>query len=132
MKRIFLTLAIAAITFTGSYAQTGQPTAEQRAQKATATLQEKLSLTADQKSKVYAIELDKFKKAAVIHSASSESKKAKKHEHKAIKKATDAKLEQILTPAQKTKWDAMQEKSKEKKAAKKAAKSSQTPAASKN
>jgi len=119
MKRIFLTLAIAAIAFTGSYAQTKgstqQPTAEQRAEKATAALQEKLTLSADQKSKVYALELDKFKKAAVLHGNSSESKKTKKGEHKAIKKATDVKLEQILTPVQRKKWDAMQEKSKEKK-----------------
>ncbi|WP_158799636.1 hypothetical protein [Pedobacter sp. L105] len=126
MKRIFLTLAIAAIAFTGSFAQTTgstkQPTAEQRAEKATAALQKKLTLSADQKSKVYAIELDKFKKAGALHNNSSESKKAKKGEHKEIKKATDAKLEQILTPVQKKKWDAMQEKSKEKKAARKASK----------
>ena len=74
MKRLFLTLAIAALAFTGSYAQTKAPkakeTPEQTAEKSTARMQKTLSLTADQKTKVYALELDKYQKSAAWHKES--------------------------------------------------------------
>ena len=127
MKRLFLTLAIAAIGFTSSYAQTGAQTPAQKAEKTTEKLQKKLSLTADQKTKIYAIELDKFKKADAAKKGNTAGKSALKKEHKEIKEATDAQLDKILNPVQKKKLDILRadkkEKSKEKKAAKKTAKS---------
>lgn len=126
MKRLFLTLAIAAIGFTGAYAQTATPkdkqTAAQKAEKSTAKLQKELSLSADQKQKIYAIELDKYKKAETLHQDAKVSKQAKKDQHDAIKDATDVKLNAVLTADQKKKLADVHAEKKAKKEAKKAAK----------
>lgn len=110
MKKLFLTLAIAVIGFTSIYAQNTtqqKQTPEQKAEKSTAKLQKELSLTADQKQKVYALELDKFKQASDLKTQNTADKKSKKQQHKAIKEATDAKLAAVLTADQKTKLAAI-------------------------
>lgn len=125
MKKLFLTLAIALIGFTSIYAQNTTQhklTPEQKAEKSTAKLQKRLSLTADQKQKVYALELDKYKQASDLKAKNITDKKAKHQQHKAIKDATDAKLAAVLTPAQKARLEAIHT---EKKNARKA-KSNQT------
>ena len=124
MKKLFLTLAIAVMGFTASYAQTAahheKATPAQKAEKSTAKLQKELSLTADQKNKVYAIELDKFQKAAALHKSGHEAKSAMKDKQKAIKKDTEAKLDKVLNAEQKKKLDALQAEKKAKKDKKKA------------
>jgi len=108
MKRIVLTLAIALIGLTSSYAQTAgkqKMTAEQKAEKSTAKLEKTLTLNADQKQKVYAIELDKYKQNEAWHKESSADRKAKKDQHIASKKETDTKIDQVLTPDQKKKLE---------------------------
>lgn len=108
MKRIVLTLAIALIGLTSSYAQTAgkqKMTAEQKAEKSTAKLEKTLTLNADQKQKVYAIELDKYKQSEAWHKESSADRKAKKDQHIASKKETDTKIDQVLTPDQKKKLE---------------------------
>lgn len=108
MKRIVLTLAIALIGLTSSYAQTAgkqKMTAEQKAEKSTAKLEKTLTLNADQKQKVYAIELDKYKQSEAWHKESSADRKANKDQHIASKKETDTKIDQVLTPDQKKKLE---------------------------
>lgn len=108
MKRIVLTLAIAFIGLASSYAQgTGKQkmTPEQRAEKSTAKLEKELSLTADQKQKVYAVELDKYKQTEAWHKQTSADRKAKRDQHMASKKETDAKIDQVLTADQKKKLE---------------------------
>jgi protein CpxP len=108
MKRIVLTLAIAIIGLTSSYAQTAgkqKMTAEQKAEKSTAKLEKTLTLTADQKQKIYAVELDKYKQSEAWHKQSSVDRKAKKDQHIASKKETDAKIDQVLTADQKKKLE---------------------------
>ena len=123
MKRLFLTLAIAAIAFTSSYAQTGthkeKLSPAQKAEKSTAKLQKELALTADQKQKIYAIELDKFNKSEALHKPGHDAKKAQKDQHDVIKKETDAKLDRILNAGQKKKLAAIKAEKKEKKKDKK-------------
>ncbi|SEA43612.1 hypothetical protein [Pedobacter hartonius] len=123
MKKLFLTLAIALIGFTAAHAQTAthkeKTTPAQKAEKSTAKLQKELSLTADQKQKVYAIELDKFQKAESLHTSGHQAKQAQKDQHKAIKMETEAKLDKVLNAAQKKKLTALQT---EKKAQKRASK----------
>lgn len=117
MKRLFFTLAIATLGFTGVYAQNSTPkqklTVEQKAQKSSAKLEKELSLTADQKQKVYAIELDKFKKAEGLHESAKASKAAVKEKHEGIKKDTDAKLAKVLTPDQNKKLEVIKAEKKE-------------------
>ncbi|QNK61240.1 hypothetical protein H7F33_11730 [Pedobacter sp. PAMC26386] len=106
MKRIVLTLAIAFIGLTASYAQTAgkqKMTPEQKAEKSTAKLEKELSLTADQKQKIYTVELDKYKKNEELHKQSHADRKATRDQHIASKKETDAKIDQILTADQKKK-----------------------------
>ena len=108
MKRIVLTLAIAFIGLTASYAQTQgkqKMTPEQKAEKSTAKLEKELSLTADQKQKIYTVELDKYKKNEELHKQTSADRKAKKDQHVASKKETDAKIDKVLTSDQKKKLE---------------------------
>jgi protein CpxP len=109
MKRLFFTLAIAALGFSGAYAQTSTPkqklTAEQKAEKSSAKLQKELALTADQKQKVYAIELDKFKKAGILRESAKSANTAVKERHEGIKKDTEAKLAKVLTADQNKKLE---------------------------
>ncbi|MBB5634869.1 Spy/CpxP family protein refolding chaperone [Pedobacter cryoconitis] len=108
MKRIVLTLAIAIIGLTSAFAQTtGQQklTAEQRAEKSTAKLDKMLTLTADQKQKIYAVELDKYKQSEAWHKQSTADRKAKKDQHATARKETDVKIDQILTADQKKKME---------------------------
>jgi protein CpxP len=117
MKKLFLTLAIAAIGFTASYAQDNHKerlTPAQRAEKSTAKLEKELGLTKDQKQKVYAIELDKASKAEAWHKQNHDARKAMKEEHEAVKKSTDAKLDQVLTAEQKQKLSVLKAEKKEK------------------
>jgi protein CpxP len=117
MKKIVLTLVMIAAAMTATYAQNTKAklTAEQKAEKSTAKLQTELSLSADQKQKVYAIELDKFKKADEWHKKTSAVRKAQKEQHKTLKNETDAKLAQVLNADQKKKLEVAQTTKKDKK-----------------
>lgn len=108
MKRIVLTLAIAFAGLTATFAQsTGKQkmTPEQRAEKSTAKLEKELTLTADQKQKIYAVELDKYKQTEAWHKQTSADRKAKRDQHMASKKETDAKIDKVLTADQKKKLE---------------------------
>lgn len=110
MKTIVLTLAIAFIGLTSTFAQnTGKQkmTPEQRAEKSTAKLEKELTLTTDQKQKIYAVELDKYKQTEAWHKQSSADRKAKKDQYIASKTETDAKIDQVLTPDQKKKLEVL-------------------------
>jgi len=117
MKKLFLTLAIAVIGFTASYAQSTAKeklTPAQKAEKTTAKLQKELALTADQKQKIYAIELDKATKSEEWHKKAKETKKAMKDQHEAAKDASDAQIEKVLNADQKKKLTALKAEKKEK------------------
>lgn len=116
MKKLFLTLAIAAIGITSVFAQNTPKqklTPEQKAETNTARLQKELALTADQKQKVYTLELEKFKQTEEWHKKSHEDRKAQKEQYKALKDASDAKLDQVLTPDQKKKLDSIKAEKKD-------------------
>ncbi|TCD00693.1 hypothetical protein EZ449_20230 [Pedobacter frigidisoli] len=124
MKKAILTIAIAVMGFTAAFAQDStrkmrkpmQPkmTAEQRAEKVTARMEKQLSLTADQKTKIYAIELDNAKKMDAWRSADKGDMKGKMKERKAAIDEQKAKIDGILTAEQKTKMDAFRAEAKEK------------------
>jgi protein CpxP len=124
MKKALITLAIAVMGITVGYGQTSaqkdKATPVQKAEKSTEKLQKELSLTADQKKKVYAIELDRYNKTANLHKSGRESKSVLKDQQKAIKKDTEAKLDQVLNAEQKKKLDVIQAEKKAKKDKKKA------------
>lgn len=118
MKKVILTLAIALAGLTATYAQDGSKsklTPEQKAEKTAGKLQKELSLTPDQQKKVYAIELDKFKKSEEWHKQSKDARKTMKDKHEEAKKASDTKLDQVLTPEQKKKLETLKAEKKDKK-----------------
>ncbi|MCX2474639.1 hypothetical protein OQZ33_09895 [Pedobacter sp. MC2016-05] len=123
MKKAILTIAIAVMGFTAAFAQDTtkrarrqmpKMTAEQRAEKATARLEKELSLTADQKTKIYAVELENAKKVETWRSADQGDMKGKMKERKEAMQAQKAKIDGILTAEQKTKMEAMRSEAREK------------------
>lgn len=107
------TVAIVVMGITATYAQkpAGQQrskeTPEQRAEKHATVLQTKLALTADQKSKVKAIELERIMKNEEWRKSDDGDRKAKMEERKAFMKASQEKMDAVLTADQKVKFEAV-------------------------
>ncbi len=123
MKKAILTIAIAVMGFTAAFAQdsTRRPrkqmpklTAEQRAEKTTARLEKELNLTADQKKKIYAVELENAKKMETWRKADQGDRKGKMEERKADLDKQRGKIDGILTAEQKTKMEAFRAEAREK------------------
>lgn len=107
MKKLLYTLAFVVTGFTASYAQkTGKengraPIApEARAERAADALQKKLNLSADQRSKVKQIELDRIKKSNEWREKDRAAMKNKMEERKTFMKANRDKIDGILTADQ--------------------------------
>jgi protein CpxP len=125
MKKLFYTMAFVVMGITASYAQKPgkeRATAEQRAEKAATALQQKLSLTADQKQKVQQIELDRIKKNDEWRTQDRTAITGKMEERKAFFKANQEKIDAILTADQKktlaASRDEMRDKMKDRKGGK--------------
>ncbi|MFA6277171.1 MAG: hypothetical protein WC622_10510 [Pedobacter sp.] len=111
MKKLILSIAIVVIGFTSVYAQdstrvrkapkAAKFTAEQRAEMASKTMQQKLALTDDQKQKVYQVELDRIKKNDEWRKEDKTTVNGKTEERKAFLKASKEKMDAILTAEQK-------------------------------
>lgn len=123
MKKLILTIAIAAVGFTAAYAQDSakkvrsampKMTIEQRAERSTAMLDKKLNLSADQKTKVYAIQLEKAKKMEALHKDRKETAKLKNETRAAELKTANDKLQNVLNPEQKEKLATIKTGAKEK------------------
>ncbi|KQM66033.1 hypothetical protein ASE74_09080 [Pedobacter sp. Leaf216] len=123
MKKAILTIAIAVMGLTAAFAQDTtkrarrampKMTAEQRAEKVTAKLEKELSLTADQKTKIYAIQLENAKKMETWRTADQGDIKGKMKERKAAMDEQKTKIDAVLTADQKTKLDAFRAEAKEK------------------
>ncbi len=123
MKKAILTIAIAVMGFTAAFAQdsTRRPrkqmpklTAEQRAEKTAARLEKELNLTADQKKKIYAVELENAKKMETWRKADQGDRKGKMEERKADLDKQRGKIDGILTAEQKTKMEAFRAEAREK------------------
>jgi len=123
MKKVVLTLAIVVMGLTATFAQDTtkrarrqmpKMTAEQRAEKATAKLEKELNLTADQKTKVYAVELENSKKMEEWRKSDQGAMKDKMKARKSAIDAQKAKIDGILTAEQKTKMESLRAEAKEK------------------
>jgi len=116
-------MAIAVMGFTAVLAQDStrrakRPmvnlTAEQRAERATGMMEKKLNLSAEQKQKVYAVELDRAKKMDAFRKEDRAAMKGKMKDRKAEMEKSKAELDNILTNEQKTKLDAFRTEAREK------------------
>lgn len=112
MKKLLYTVALVVMGITASFAQKPahhvkqQGTPEERAEKHATALQAKLGLTADQKQKVQAIELERIKKGEEWRKGDDGDRKAKMEERKAFMKASKDKMDAVLTSEQKAKLEA--------------------------
>ncbi|RZL48536.1 MAG: multiple ligand-binding protein 1 [Pedobacter sp.] len=116
MKKLFYTVALVVMGITASYAQKPEReklTAEQRAEKAATALQQKLSLNADQKTKVQQLELERIKKNDEWRKQDDGAMKGKREERMAYMKASKEKMDAILTPEQRKTLDASLDKMKD-------------------
>ena len=116
MKRVILVLAVALSTIS-VFAQDGKPkkNEEQRATIYVKELTTELNLTADQSSKIKAVQIESLTKLDTLKAkASAGDKKAGKKEAKATTEAANASIKAILTDEQKVKFDAWVEAKKEK------------------
>lgn len=116
MKRVVLMLAVVMTTIS-AFAQDGKPkkNAEQHATRYVKELTTELSLTADQSSKIKAVQLESFTKLDTLKAkANAGDKKAGKKEAKATTEAATVSIKAILTDTQKAKFDAWVEAKKEK------------------
>jgi protein CpxP len=120
MKKLIYTVALVVMGITASYAQgKGGPrrpneTPEQRAEKVATELQTKLSLTANQKQKVQALELERIRKNEEWRKSDEGDRKGKMEERKTFMKASKDKMDAILTAEQKTKMEAARKEMKDK------------------
>ncbi len=134
MKRIMMTAALVAGLITLGYSQnkperprrdgakTERPdgdhrqarTPEQRAQMTTDALEKKLALTADQKVKVYALNLERAKRMEKIMETDKEERKAHMQRNKTLMEESDKKINQVLTSEQQKSYEAMKQESREK------------------
>ncbi|MFI5453178.1 hypothetical protein ACHMWN_13590 [Pedobacter sp. UC225_61] len=110
MKKLILSIAIVVVGFTAAHAQDSTRvrkahnatkfTAEQRAEMVSKTMQQKLTLTDDQKQKVYQVELDRIKKNDEWRKDDKNAMNGKTEERKAFLKASKEKMDAILTAEQ--------------------------------
>ncbi|TKC10252.1 multiple ligand-binding protein 1 [Pedobacter polaris] len=117
MKKLFYTVALVVMGITASYAQKPEReklTPEQRAEKTATALEQKLSLNADQKTKVQQLELERIKKNDEWRKQDVGTMKDKMEERKAYMKASKEKMDAILTPEQKKTLDASRDKMRDK------------------
>lgn len=119
MKKIMLIAALAVMglgtvsaqTINNSHPRKAKYTPEQRAQKATDKLDHELMLTADQKTKVYQLELNKFNKSKDLMSQNLD-KEARKTQFKEMDKASKKELYDVFTNDQKAKLKEMKAEKK--------------------
>jgi protein CpxP len=114
MKKLILSAILFISMGTMAMAQTDhkkvQKTPEERAKRATDMLDKKLSLTADQKSKVYAWNLEDTKK---IKEPRVKGEKRDRSAMKAALEERDAKINNILNDKQRVSYKEWKEKRKE-------------------
>ena len=122
MKKIILTAVIATFALGVTFAQkknrdeagrNQKLTVEQRAQKTTDELDKKVTLSADQKTKVYQVELNKFTKAKDLMEKSSD-RKENMTQMQELNKTSKKELQQLLTSEQKIKFKDLRSKRDEK------------------
>ncbi|REG87116.1 DUF4890 domain-containing protein [Algoriphagus antarcticus] len=81
-----------------------RPSPEERANRSTEQMAEKLALTEAQKQQLLAINLEFAKKNEVERKAEMEARKVEMDARKAEMKEQDAKIQAVLTEEQRTKW----------------------------
>lgn len=115
MKKLILS-AVATVFAISSFAQDGakvKKTPEEVATKRADKLKTELTLSDEQRSKVYTILLDNTTKVRAVKEKYPNDKKAAKAEIKPLRETCDASIKSVLTPEQVTKWEQLKKEKKE-------------------
>lgn len=115
MKRLFMICGLLFSVITFAQAQGGDrkmPTPEERAQRNTEQLTKKLSLTEDQKAKVLAIYTDQNAKMVKVREDNKDNREAMRESMMKLSADSDAKIEALLTDAQKKDYITFKEERK--------------------
>lgn len=116
MKKVLLmcTLLFSIVTLAQAQQTEGRkmPSPEERAQRMTAQLEKKLSLTEDQKAKVNAVYMDQVAQMTKLREEAGEDKSGMRAKMVQMSADTDAKIEALLTAEQKTAFTAFKEERK--------------------
>ncbi|GMQ25255.1 hypothetical protein Aoki45_19370 [Algoriphagus sp. oki45] len=111
MKKWIIGAALLVFTSLSVAAQEGKrtpPSPEERAQKMTDRMAEKLSLSEAQKTEIYSINLENAKK----RQEEMEAKKAESADRRAEMKAQDERIKQVLTEDQRKAWEELKEENR--------------------
>ncbi|MES2616521.1 MAG: hypothetical protein V4613_01500 [Bacteroidota bacterium] len=129
MKKLIFTLFALAIAGSGfaNDSTKQKKTPEQVATKKADKLKTELSLSDDQRSKVYNALLDRETKVRAVKAKYPTDKKAARKEIKPINEACNTTITSALTPEQATKWEQMKKDKKEKHKQNKTKKRNSTP-----
>jgi protein CpxP len=108
MKKYILTIALFAAVAANTYAQKGQQkTSEERAQKSTEMMEKNLSLSAEQKTKIYEAALERAKATEVLRTEAGEGNQPDKEKMKAVSMKYNKVLKETLNEEQKAKMEEM-------------------------
>ena len=133
MKKIMITAALVASLITLGYTQDKSErsspqrkgidkpreerqvrTPEERAQHITDALEKKLNLSAEQKAKVYALNLERAGRMEKMMKSDREFRKSQMEKQESYRDETDKKLNQILSAEQQKSYQDMKKESREK------------------
>lgn len=113
MKKLFV-LALAALFTVSAFAQNKQKgTPEERADKVTNRMKEKLNLSDEQVAKIKAINLDAAKKKEELKAKGKDERKQMRTQVNNIETERDSKIMEVLTEEQKAEYTKMKEKAKD-------------------
>ena len=108
MKKYILTIGLFVAIVANTFAQKGQQkTPEERAQKSTEMMEKNLSLTADQKTKIYAAALERYTATDALRLAAGEGTPPDQEQMKAISKKYSKVVKETLTAEQNAKMEEM-------------------------
>ena len=106
MKKYILTIGLFVAIAANTFAQKGQTkTPEEKAKKSTEMMEKNLSLTADQKTKIYDAALERLKAVDALKAAAGEGNEPDQEQMKAIGKKYSKVLKETLTDEQKAKME---------------------------
>lgn len=102
MKKYILSIALFVAVAATAFGQQKSP--EVRATKSTEMMEKNLSLTPDQKTKIYDATLERIKAVDALREAAGEGNKPDPEQMKAVNKKFNDVLQATLTDDQKAKW----------------------------
>lgn len=114
MKKLAVLALVALFSMSAFAQEKTKKTPEERAEKVTAKMTEKLNLTTEQAIKIKQINLDAAKKKEALRAEAKGNRGEMRGKVKAIETERNTQIEQLLTNAQKVEYEKMKKHTKKK------------------